>query len=600
MKLRMKKDKVSILAIAPYEGMKLLLKEVSKRFEDVKLDVFVGDLEAGLLIASRNFYNDYDIIISRGGTASMLKKRLNVPIIEIEISPLDILRAMKISENISDDYAIIGFPNITNNVQVICQIMELNIDIYSINSSDEVEDILKQVREKGTRGILCDMVAYTMALQFGLNPVLIKSGEDCIAKAIERARQVYYTHQNLREENKFLRRMIWNQINHTLVFDQNGSIFFSTLENNNQPIVSYLRTECKNHTEESDCRIIKQISNIRYSIRMTKEFLSEQEYTVYYFRETKVSLPDIRRGIRYLGYTQATKEYEGSIYGAIGLPDVMMDKIRGIKQASRPLLIYGEDGTCKEQAVKYIYMLSAWRSKPLVIVDCFMLDTKGWEYLMEHHNSPLAQDQTTLFIKNIDVLSSVQRKQLLANLLAMNVCGRNHVVLSSICNSRGELSESGRDFLETLCCMPLKIPPLREQSDEIRIYVQKYLNYADIRMKKPLGTAEPSVFAKLQAYPWPHNFTQFQRVLEELVTASENGTLMSKDVDEVLRRESTVATMNSGAEDANIRIDLSRSLEKICYDVVCEVLAEENGNKTETAKRLEIGRSTLWRILKKE
>ena len=561
----MKQNKIRILAIAPYESMKMLMIETVKKFDDIELTVFIGDLEQGLLLARHNFYSDYDVIISRGGTASMLREQLDLPIIEIEISPLDILRAMKLGENISRDYAIVGFPNISRNARIICEIMETTIDIYSINGADEVESVLKEVSGKGTRAILCDMIAYTTALRFGLNPVLIKSGDECIKSAFERARQLYYTYQNLREENRFLRNLVWKHINHTIVFDEAGGIFFSTLANNSNPIVEYLRSERNREMEGNDCRIIKQISNVRYSIRLTKEFFNQKEYTVYYFTESKVSLPDIRRGIRYLGQPEAQKEFDESIYGIIGLRESILEKIELLNQNKHPILLYGEEGTCKEQVVKYLYLKSNWKNKPLVIVDCFMLKRKAWEYLMEHHNSPLAQDGCTLYIKNIDLLSSIQRKQLLANILEMNVCRRNRVIFSSTCEGGESVSTAGKDFLETLCCLTLYIPTLRSEMNHFTLMLNKYLNYVNFGLEKNMRGAEKRAIQCLQEYEWPHNYTQFQRVLEELVMASADGMIREKDVNIVLEDERTIVTVGKQSEGTGIRINLNQSLEKINY-----------------------------------
>ena len=595
----MKQNKIRILAIAPYESMKMLMIETVKKFDDIELTVFIGDLEQGLLLARHNFYSDYDVIISRGGTASMLREQLDLPIIEIEISPLDILRAMKLGENISRDYAIVGFPNISRNARIICEIMETTIDIYSINGADEVESVLKEVSGKGTRAILCDMIAYTTALRFGLNPVLIKSGDECIKSAFERARQLYYTYQNLREENRFLRNLVWKHINHTIVFDEAGGIFFSTLANNSNPIVEYLRSERNREMEGNDCRIIKQISNVRYSIRLTKEFFNQKEYTVYYFTESKVSLPDIRRGIRYLGQPEAQKEFDESIYGIIGLRESILEKIELLNQNKHPILLYGEEGTCKEQVVKYLYLKSNWKNKPLVIVDCFMLKRKAWEYLMEHHNSPLAQDGCTLYIKNIDLLSSIQRKQLLANILEMNVCRRNRVIFSSTCEGGESVSTAGKDFLETLCCLTLYIPTLRSEMNHFTLMLNKYLNYVNFGLEKNMRGAEKRAIQCLQEYEWPHNYTQFQRVLEELVMASADGMIREKDVNIVLEDERTIVTVGKQSEGTGIRINLSQSLEKINQDIICKILEEEDGNRTNVANRLEISRSTLWRFLKR-
>lgn len=595
----MKQKKIRILAIAPYESMKRVMIETVREFDDIELNVFVGDLGQGLLLAQHNFYNDHDIIVSRGGTASMLQEQLDLPIVEIEISPLDILRAMRIGGNISNNYAIVGFPNITGNAQVVGQIIDSEIDVFSISGADDVEMALMEISKGSAHAILCDMVAYTTALRFGLNPILIKSGQECIRNAFLRARQLYYTHQELREENRFLRSLIWKHINHTVVFDEDGDIFFSTLGTNNEPIVSYLRSERGREIQGDSCHMIKQISNVRYSIRMTKGYFSQKEYTIYYFTENKVSLPDIRRGIRYMGQPEAEQEYGNSVYGVIRMQSDSLKKIELLNQSEQPLLIYGEDGTCKEQAVKYIYVQSRWRNRPLVIIDCFMLNKKAWNYLMEHHNSPLAQNGCTIYIKNIDILTSIQRKQMLANLLEMNVCRRNRVIFSCVCDKQGTVTEAGKDFLETLCCVTLFLPPVRTEGERFSLIVNKYFSHVDISLQTSLMGIEPEAMSLLENYDWPHNYTQFQRTLEEIAAMSEDGIVHEAEVKTVLKRENAIATVSDKVEDANIRIDLNQPLEKINRDIICKVLEEENGNRTNAASRLEISRSTLWRLMKR-
>lgn len=595
----MTQNKIRILAIAPYENMKLLMAETVKKFPDIELTVFIGDLEQGLLLARHNFYSDYDVIISRGGTASMLREQLDLPVVEIEISPLDILRAMKLGENISHNYAIVGFPNISQNARMICEIMETNIEIHTIHKAEEVEPVLKEISQKGTRAILCDMIAYTTALRFGLHPVLIKSSETCIEHAFERARQVYNTYKNLREENRFLRNLVWKHINHTLVFDEAGGIFFSTLENNSSPIVAYLREERNRETEGADERIIKQIHNIRYSIRLTKEILNQKEYTVYYFTESKIALSDIRNGIRYLKKSEAQKEFDTCIYHLIGMRESVLKKIDLLNQNQHPILIYGEKGTCKEQVIKYLYVNSNWNNKPLVIIDCFMLKKKAWDYLMEHHNSPLTLENCTIYIKNIDLLSPLQRKQLLANLMEMNVCKRNRVLCSSICEGGTSISSAGKDFLETLCCLTLHVPSLRSDEDSFSMMIHKYINYVNLELKKEVRGAEPGAVEKLKAYEWPHNYMQFQRVLDELILICEDSMIHECDVDRVLEEEQAIVTVKKYENPMQKQMDLHQSLEKITRDIIDQVLEEENGNRTSAANRLEISRSTLWRYLKR-
>ena len=118
------RSKIRLLGIAPYENMRSLMLTVAEEYDNIELTVFVGDLQQGVELARRNFYNDYDAIISRGGTASMLRKLLNLPVIEIAITAYDIMRAMHLAANVSDSYAIVGFPNITASAKQLCQLMQ--------------------------------------------------------------------------------------------------------------------------------------------------------------------------------------------------------------------------------------------------------------------------------------------------------------------------------------------------------------------------------------------------------------------------------------------------------------------------------------------
>ena len=111
----MKEKKVRILGIAPYTGMKSTMEHIARERADLKLDVYIGDLDQGVHIALNNIQSNYDILISRGGTASLLEKESSLPVVTVEISTYDILRTIKLCENYSQPLAIVGFPNVTAN-----------------------------------------------------------------------------------------------------------------------------------------------------------------------------------------------------------------------------------------------------------------------------------------------------------------------------------------------------------------------------------------------------------------------------------------------------------------------------------------------------
>ena len=74
------------------------------------LTFFTGDLDVGVAIVQSMSPNSYDCIISRGGTAELIRQVTDLPVVEIQLSVYDVLSTMKLAENYSNRYAIVGFP----------------------------------------------------------------------------------------------------------------------------------------------------------------------------------------------------------------------------------------------------------------------------------------------------------------------------------------------------------------------------------------------------------------------------------------------------------------------------------------------------------
>ena len=131
------------------------------------------------------------------------------------------------------------------------------------------------------------------------------------------------------------------------------------------------------------------------------------------------------------------------------------------------MLVTGEDGTGKETIVYFLYMHSSLQNHPLISINCSLLNDKSWAFLLEHHNSPLADQDSTLYFSSIDVLSPERQRQLLAVLLEMDVCRRNRVILSCVCQPGEYVSAAGALFLDKLRCLSLYLPPLRSMPQRI-------------------------------------------------------------------------------------------------------------------------------------
>ena len=93
-----------ILGIAPYDGMRTAMEQAAQAYPNVEMDIYTGDLEDGQAIVQQMPPNSYDCIISRGGTAALIRQVTDLPVVDIHISVYDVLRTMKLAENYSSLY----------------------------------------------------------------------------------------------------------------------------------------------------------------------------------------------------------------------------------------------------------------------------------------------------------------------------------------------------------------------------------------------------------------------------------------------------------------------------------------------------------------
>ena len=589
--------RIRVLGIAPYEGMKTLMSSVVADYPQIDLTLFVGDMEQGLEIARSNFHGDYDVVISRGGTAKMLQKNLALPVIEIDISMYDILCALKLADGLTGKTAMVSFANITSSAHLLCDLMKYNMDIYTIDSAEAVEPTLRQLQKNDYQSILCDMISNTTAKRLGLNSFLITSGVDSIRKAFDQALLLCRSQQRLRDENQFFRQLIQGQIGQTMVFDQDGNLFLSTLDDPKPELLELLRRDLPESQLGAERRITRNLGRMLYAIRARRISTGSLTYTAFFFDARKTPLSPNQVGIRFSTRPEAENAFYSSIFSFAGSISDYQQDIEHISQSTAPVMVTGEDGTGKESIVSVLYMRSPLRNAPLVSINCSLLNDKSWAFLLEHHNSPLADQGNTLYFAGIDALSEERRQQLLAVLSEMDVCRRNRVIFSCVCQPGEYTSAVGSLFMDKLCCLSLYLPPLRQMAERIPALVNLSLSHLNVDLPRQIVGADPEAITLLQNFQWPHNYTQFRRVIGELAVTATGSLITAENVRQALRKERHVGAFSPCAENAAAPLNLNRTLDEISQDVARRVVEESGGNQTVAAKRLGISRTTLWRLL---
>src|SRR5690554_3753964 len=109
--------KYKIGFIAPYRELADIFLEVCNEFNK-RIIVKIGDLEEGVKQAKELEKQGIDVIISRGGTAIAIEKELSeIPIVRVQISGFDIIKAIYSIKKIAKKMAIIGFHPFTYGIE---------------------------------------------------------------------------------------------------------------------------------------------------------------------------------------------------------------------------------------------------------------------------------------------------------------------------------------------------------------------------------------------------------------------------------------------------------------------------------------------------
>lgn len=233
------------------------------------------------------------------------------------------------------------------------------------------------------------------------------------------------------------------------------------------------------------------------------------------------------------------------------------------------------------------------------------MNDRKWNSLISGDNSPLRTVHTTIYFRNPAALTSLQLEKLLDYISQTELTRQNRLIFSLIQNSAEfPESETVRTCLETrLPCLTLRLPPLRERTADLPSITALCLHELNMSMGGQIIGFEAEAMERMTAFSWPRNLNQLHHVLRELVVMTHTAYITDADVAQVLAQEAGDESSNRKISDAGTgpaygESNLTGTLDDITWRAVSQVLKEEHGNREKTAQRLDISRSTLWRMLK--
>ena len=281
------------------------------------------------------------------------------------------------------------------------------------------------------------------------------------------------------------------------------------------------------------------------------------------------------------------------------------------------VLIEGESGTGKEMLLRAIQATSPRAKAPFRLVNVAGVPVNSIESaLFGHEKGAFAGafesqmgalqhcDTGTLVLDEIDRLSADQQARLATTLNEgiVRPIGATHGfridtrLLSASNRPLSELAAKGQfdqDLLAAISATRISLPPLRERPGDIASLARHFLRHHSIA---------DSGLHLLEAYDWPGNVRQLQAVLFRAAVFCDAEMLTSSDFPQLSELIGEQAGSGHHVQEA-VGVMLYtddgnlRPLEEIEADVIRLAIGHYRGRMTEVARRLGIGRSTLYRKL---
>lgn len=293
-----------------------------------------------------------------------------------------------------------------------------------------------------------------------------------------------------------------------------------------------------------------------------------------------------------------------------------------------PILIEGEPGTGKETLARAIHAASPRARKPFVIARCRSLPANlVMSYLFGHVRGAFPgafeaksgiiadADGGTLLIDDIGALCNETQHRLL-EFIDSGYCvpigngdgGAVDVRLIVALNgtiadtlAEGSLRD---DLFFRLATVQAKLPPLRARRSDIPVLARHLLNQIGQLQDKPSLGITDDALALLLTHAWPGNVRQLHDALFRAAALCQGDALTAQDFPQLAieaASKGNMATIAPALTSGGVELFMTdghlRPLDAIEADVIRLAIGHYRGRMTEVARRLGIGRSTLYRKL---
>jgi transcriptional regulator, propionate catabolism operon regulatory protein len=614
-----------------------------KLFQDA-LDAAEGLIQKG---------EEVDVFISAGASAAYLRKHATMPVVTIQPTGYDLLQALAKARRLSRRVGIVSFGEVIHELEAFKELYGLEIEQRAYESIEDAEACVRELATKGVEVVVGPSFVNDVSERIGLRGVFIYS-QDAVRGAIERAIEIARVARAEEAKRDRIDSILRHLEEGVVAVDQEERI-----QSVNPAMERLLRLPAEElvgrplsrvapglvlsrvlETGDTELECIQRLGNrvlvtncipIREQGMQTGAVLTCQDAS---------AIERVDRRLR-------TQQRPAHLVARHRLPDAIgasqvLRRARELAErfgrTEATVLVTGESGTGKEIFAQGIHASSARRDRPFVAVNCaalpetlleselfgyeegaftgarrggkpglFEIAHTGTIFLDEIGDMPLAlQTRLLRVLQQREVLRLGARDATPVDVRVISATNRD---------LRARIAQGAfrEDLYYRLNILKLHLPPLRDRPEDVPLVAARLLDAALARHGAPEGPATrelrervlAAIQPRLLAYDWPGNVRELENVMERVAVLLAEppsggraavGGADPADEDELAAVVPELFEKRLRTESDTLRV-ARRGSER---DHVLRVLAECKGNQSQAARKLGIGRTTLWRKLRTE
>lgn len=629
--------RVEFAVISPSSTMTSKFKKILAQ-RKIDCPVIQASQNDATPIAEELIRQGIKIIISRGNTARMLRKKLEIPVIEEKHTFFDCYigyqNALKISHNIAFLATSDSFLKILKKSKPLlpyARICPIDAQKSEAHIQAEIEKLANMGIEVAIGGIsLRDTVT-----RYGIQYVMTETDEDAVNDAIEEA--LYHLNiedERLRKNQELKRRheMIQAVMNCTsdgiFSVDQDGIV--TNINENARRMLPELTPGhpvdriLKGGFFDSTLKHGETLSNMLINTRKAPLILNLAPVcindsvigataTVQYQHEIQRMEQKIRHSLLTSGHV-SNLTFDDIIGSSPALQSAKALAQR-CAAVDSTVLILGETGTGKELFAQSIHNASKRRAAPFVAINCAalpasVLESELFGYVKGAFTGARSEGKPgmfelahngTIFLDEISetppevqlkLLRVIQERKVI-RLGDDRVTSVNVRIIAASNKDLMELVQNGEfreDFYYRICVLELQVPTLDQRKEDIPELVRYFLK----NPKLPAKNITDGALAVLMEQSWRGNIRQLSNMVERLAVICDTETITAE-----LVAHTVLKARQRTDNTAPLRNLLRAEPAQTEREWIRVVLQQNQGNRERSAKQLGISTTTLWRKMKR-